>query len=275
MPALYKIRPKGEFISTALHFVWQWRKSLLWRIILPSIILFIPTCLTKHETPAKLIFWLTMSWLWISMANQLLVEQAQSEHAFSTWAKEDKNGFYGKSQAEKSTQQAIRKKGTARPLIVIAISVCTALIPIKLWWLQLICLLLLYYIMPFLLLYRTSKYPHPETNFFTALTSGVSGLLVVLLFTLIWFIVGAMSAGLDYFIVTEGDILHHLFSTDDLNRFFHKFSSPRLIDVLLKIAAFLGLLLQGIAFSAIFFFLYGHATERDDHRGLMHRLSTF
>ena len=283
MATLYKERPGGAFISTALLTLWQHRRRVVLRIWAVSILLVgIATWLGQSMIGIAL----ATLWMWWSVSELILADdQAGAESLRETARKRaesallfEKNPPFSSESREvfipsRFSLPGFRHLHPARMLL--------SAVPLVLWlfisegenfsthiWMLVFCPMA-----PLLLVLRAlpgrsllGMVPMLFTN------SILPGLSVLFCFGIWWLTIGASGTLIAIFDVWKSisDFLPGSYLET-----IRYILSERLVDTLVTMSAYGLLLIQGTLVVSIFTYLLGHVVDCSDHRGLNRRLDTF
>ena len=283
MATLYKERPGGAFISTALLTLWQHRRRVAFRIWAVSILLVGIATWLDHSTIGIA---LATLWMWWSVSELILADdQAGAEALRETARKRAESAqLFGKTPPFSSESREVftpsrfslpgfRHLHPARMLL--------SAVPLVLWfffsegenfathiWLLVFCPMA-----PLLLVLRAlpgrsllGMVPMLFTN------SLLPGLSVLFCFGIWWLTVGASGVLIGVFHVWYS-ILNFL--PNSYLETIHYVLSERVVETLTTMGAYSLLLIQGTLVVSVFTYLLGHVVDCSDHRGLNRRLDTF
>ena len=283
MATLYKERPGGAFISTALLTLWQHRRRVVLRIWAVSILLVGIATWLDHSTIGIA---LATLWMWWSVSEQILADdQAGAEALRETARKRAESAqlfektppFLSESREvftpSRFSLTGFRHLHPGRMLL--------SAVPLVLWlfisenenfsthiWMLVFCPMA-----PLLLVLRAlpgrsllGMVPMLFTN------SLLPGLSVLFCFGIWWLTVGASGVLIGVFHVWNS--ISHFLPNSYLETI-HDALSEHVVDTLVTMGAYGLLLIQGTLVVSIFTYLLGHVVDCSDHRGLNRRLDTF
>ena len=283
MATLYKERPGGAFISTALLTLWQHRRLVVLRIWAVSILLVgIATWLGQNMIGIAL----ATLWMWWSVSELILADDQAGAEALREIARkraesarlfEKTPPFLSESREvfipSRFSLPGFRHLHPGRMLL--------SAVPLVLWlfisegenfsthiWMLVFCPMA-----PLLLVLRAlpgrsllGMVPMLFTN------SLLPGLSVLFCFGIWWLTVGASGVLIGVFHVWNSisDFLPNSYLET-----IHNALSQRVVETLTTMGAYSLLLIQGTLVVSIFTYLLGHVVDCSDHRGLNRRLDTF
>lgn len=287
MPLLYKERPNGEFISTALHFIYTHLRPWLLRVWLPSMVAVgVTQCFVDEERGTLFAAWTGMLWMWWWLAESVLRDDAQTAHRLSVLLREqqedyapatkradfpaeksdlsdEKSDFFDSksdidvAEADRPRRKPFRLPGfrrlsPLRMLLSAAITALAAITAAETWWLSLILLFVLYFVIPVFLIYT----PRPGKSFLgtlPALTArAIPSLALFGLFMLFWAFVIAVSGGLAALLFSEVEWFKQFVTVAQMEAMW-KAVPLEIRRLLAAMLGYSGILLQGTASATIVF----------------------
>ena len=283
MATLYKERPGGAFISTALLTLWQHRRLVVLRIWAVSILLVgIATWLEQSTIGIAL----STLWMWWSVSEQILADDQAGAEALREIARK-------RAESDRLFEKTPPFSSESREVFIPSrfslpgfrhlhpLRMLVSALPLVAWlfisedenFVTHIWLLVLCPMAPLLLVLRAlpgrsllGMVPMLFTN------SILPGLSVLFCFGIWWLTIGASGTLMAVFDVWKSisDFLPNSYLET-----IHNALSQRVVETLTTMGAYGLLLIQGTLVVSIFTYLLGHVVDCSDHRGLNRRLDTF
>ena len=283
MATLYKERPGGAFISTALLSLWQHRRRVAVSIWAVSILLVGIATWFGHSTIGIA---LATLWMWWGVSEQILADDQAGAEALRENARKraesaqlfEKTPPFSPTTTELWDESFFSLPGFRhlRPLrMLLSTLPLVALLYLSEGetfatgiWLLVLCplvpLLLVLHALPghSLLSMVSNLIPY----------SILPGLSVLFCFGIWWLTIGASGVLISVFDVWKSisDFLPNSYLET-----IHDALSEHVVDTLVTMGAYGLLLIQGTLVVSIFTYLLGHVVDCCDHRGLNRRLDTF